>query len=253
MRGVCRKMLQAKTAVVTGGTRGIGFAIAKKLAGNGANVAVIATRAGEAADRAVAELAAAGVTVKLYLCDIRNAEAVDAAAAEILTDFGSVDVLVNNAGITRDNILPGLSAEDIDDVIDVDLKGAIFVTRAFVRSMMRKRSGSIINISSVVGLMGNRGQANYAAAKAGLIGFTKTIAKEYGGRGIRCNAVAPGYIATEMTAALPEEAREQLVKSLPLGRLGDPDDVADTVLFLAGDASRYITGEVIKVDGGMYV
>ncbi len=253
MRGVCRKMLQAKTAVVTGGTRGIGFAIAKKLAGNGANVAVIATRAGEAADRAVAELAAAGVTAKLYLCDIRNAEAVDAAAAEILADFGSVDVLVNNAGITRDNILPGLSAEDIDDVIDVDLKGAIFVTRAFVRSMMRKRSGSIINISSVVGLMGNRGQANYAAAKAGLIGFTKTIAKEYGGRGIRCNAVAPGYIATEMTAALPEEAREQLVKSLPLGRLGDPDDVADTVLFLAGDASRYITGEVIKVDGGMYV
>lgn len=253
MRGVCRKMLQAKTAVVTGGTRGIGFAIAKKLAGNGANVAVIATRAGEAADRAVAELAAAGVTAKLYLCDIRNAEAVDAAAAEILADFGSVDVLVNNAGITRDNILPGLSAEDIDDVIDVDLKGAIFVTRAFVRSMMRKRSGSIINISSVVGLMGNRGQANYVAAKAGLIGFTKTIAKEYGGRGIRCNAVAPGYIATEMTAALPEEAREQLVKSLPLGRLGDPDDVADTVLFLAGDASRYITGEVIKVDGGMYV
>ena len=253
MRGVCRKMLQAKTAVVTGGTRGIGFAIAKKLAGNGANVAVIATRAGEAADRAVAELAAAGVTAKLYLCDIRNAEAVDAAAAEILADFGSVDVLVNNAGITRDNILPGLSAEDIDDVIDVDLKGAIFVTRAFVRSMMRKRSGSIINISSVVGLMGNRGQANYAAAKAGLIGFTKTIAKEYGGRGIRCNAVAPGYIATEMTAALPEEARAQLVKSLPLGRLGDPDDVADTVLFLAGDASRYITGEVIKVDGGMYV
>ncbi len=253
MRGVCRKMLQAKTAVVTGGTRGIGFAIAKKLAGNGANVAVIATRAGEAADRAVAELAAAGVTAKLYLCDIRNAEAVDAAAAEILADFGSVDVLVNNAGITRDNILPGLSAEDIDDVIDVDLKGAIFVTRAFVRSMMRKRSGSIINISSVVGLMGNRGQANYAAAKAGLVGFTKTIAKEYGGRGIRCNAVAPGYIATEMTAALPEEAREQLVKSLPLGRLGDPDDVADTVLFLAGDASRYITGEVIKVDGGMYV
>ncbi len=253
MRGVCRKMLQAKTAVVTGGTRGIGFAIAKKLAGDGANIAVIATRAGEAADRAVAELAAAGVTAKLYLCDIRNAEAVDAAAAEILADFGSVDVLVNNAGITRDNILPGLSAEDIDDVIDVDLKGAIFVTRAFVRSMMRKRSGSIINISSVVGLMGNRGQANYAAAKAGLIGFTKTIAKEYGGRGIRCNAVAPGYIATEMTAALPEEAREQLVKSLPLGRLGDPDDVADTVLFLAGDASRYITGEVIKVDGGMYV
>ena len=246
-------MLQGKTAVVTGGTRGIGFAIAKKLAGDGANVAVVATRGGEAAERAIAELAALGVTAKLYLCDIRNAEAVDAAAAEILQDFGGVDVLVNNAGITRDNILPGLSAADIDDVIDVDLKGAIFVTKAFVRSMMRKRSGSIINISSVVGLMGNRGQANYAAAKAGLIGFTKTIAKEYGGRGIRCNAVAPGYIATEMTAALPEEAREALVKSLPLGRLGDPEDVANTVLFLAGDASGYITGEVIKVDGGMYV
>ena len=171
----------------------------------------------------------------------------------MLRDFGSVDILVNNAGITRDNILPGLSTEDIDAVIDVDLKGAIFVTKAFVRSMMRKRSGSIINISSVVGLMGNRGQANYAAAKAGLVGFTKTIAKEYGARNIRCNAVAPGYIATEMTAALPEEARNELLKLLPLGRLGEPEDVADAVLFLAGDSSRYITGTVLKVDGGMYV
>ncbi|MBQ6661441.1 MAG: 3-oxoacyl-[Lachnospiraceae bacterium] len=246
-------MLRQKTAVVTGGTRGIGFAIAKKLASQGANIAVIATRGGEAAERATETLRQTGVTAKLYLCDIRDSAAVDETAAAILQDFGAVDILVNNAGITRDNVLPGLSTADIDDVIDVDLKGAIFVTKAFVRSMMRKRSGSIINISSVVGLMGNRGQANYAAAKAGLIGFTKTVAKEYGGRGIRCNAVAPGYIATEMTAALGDEQREMLVKNLPLGRPGEPEDVADAVLFLAGDGSHYITGEVIKVDGGMYV
>lgn len=246
-------MLQGKTAVVTGGTRGIGFAIAKKLAAEGADIAIVATRGGEAAEQALAEIRQCGVKAQLYLCDIRDAAVVDETASKITEDFGSVEVLVNNAGITRDNVLPGLSAADIDDVIDVDLKGAIFVTKAFVCGMMRKRCGSIINISSVVGLMGNRGQANYAAAKAGLIGFTKTVAKEYGGRGIRCNAVAPGYIATEMTAALGDEQRKMLINNLPLGRLGEPDDVADAVLFLAGDGSRYITGEVIKVDGGMYV
>ena len=246
-------MLTGKTAVITGGTRGIGAAIARKFAAAGANLAIFATRGGEAAEAAIASYRELGVNAKLYLCDISDAAQVEAAAAEVLRDFGSVDLLVNNAGITRDNILPGLSTEDIDAVIDVDLKGAIFVTKAFVRSMMRKRSGSIINISSVVGLMGNRGQANYAAAKAGLVGFTKTIAKEYGARNIRCNAVAPGYIATEMTAALPEEARNELLKLLPLGRLGEPEDVADAVLFLAGDSSRYITGTVLKVDGGMYV
>lgn len=246
-------MLTGKTAVITGGTRGIGAAIARKFAAAGANLAIFATRGGEAAEAAIASCRELGVSAKLYLCDISDASQVETAAAEVLRDFGSVDILVNNAGITRDNILPGLSTEDIDAVIDVDLKGAIFVTKAFVRSMMRKRSGSIINISSVVGLMGNRGQANYAAAKAGLVGFTKTIAKEYGARNIRCNAVAPGYIATEMTAALPEEARNELLKLLPLGRLGEPEDVADAVLFLAGDSSRYITGTVLKVDGGMYV
>ena len=246
-------MLTGKTAVITGGTRGIGAAIARKFAAAGANLAIFATRGGEAAEAAIASYRELGVNAKLYLCDISDAAQVEAAAAEVLRDFGSVDILVNNAGITRDNILPGLSTEDIDAVIDVDLKGAIFVTKAFVRNMMRKRSGSIINISSVVGLMGNRGQANYAAAKAGLVGFTKTIAKEYGARNIRCNAVAPGYIATEMTAALPEEARNELLKLLPLGRLGEPEDVADAVLFLAGDSSRYITGTVLKVDGGMYV
>lgn len=246
-------MLTGKTAVITGGTRGIGLAIARKFAENGANLAILATRGGEACEKAMEELRRFGVTVKLYLCDVRDCAKCEEVSAEILKNFTRVDILVNNAGITRDNILAGLSVADIDDVIDVDLKGAIFMTRAFIRSFAKQRSGSIINISSVVGLMGNRGQANYAAAKAGLIGFTKTMAKEYGRRNIRCNAVAPGYITTSMTEALTDAQREELLAALPLGRLGTPEDVADTVLFLAGEQSRYITGEVIKVDGGMYV
>ena len=253
-------MLTGKTAVITGGTRGIGLAIARKFAENGANLAILATRGGEACEKAMEELGddfteeeIRLVRIKLYLCDVRDCAKCEEVAAEILKDFTRADILVNNAGITRDNILAGLSVADIDDVIDVDLKGAIFMTRAFIRSFAKQRSGSIINISSVVGLMGNRGQANYAAAKAGLIGFSKTMAKEYGRRNIRCNAVAPGYITTAMTEALTDAQREELLAALPLGRLGTPEDVADTVLFLAGEQSRYITGEVIKVDGGMYV
>ena len=171
----------------------------------------------------------------------------------ILKDYGRIDILVNNAGITRDNILPALKDSDIDDVIDVNLKGCMYVTRAFIRSFVKHRSGNVINISSVVGLMGNKGQANYAASKAGIIGFTKTVAREYGKRNIRCNAIAPGYIATEMTAAINDEIRNQIAESLPLGTLGEPEDVAQLALFLAGNGSKYITGEVIKVDGGMYV
>ncbi len=246
-------MLEGKVAVISGGTRGIGNAIAWKFAEQGANLALIATRDSERNKKAVKELSETGRDVRLYICDVKDPEQVVSVAEEILADFGEVDVLVNNAGITRDNLLPSLSVMDIDDVIDVNLKGTIYLTRAFIREFVKQRHGNIVNISSVVGLMGNKGQANYAASKAGIIGFTKTVAKEYGRRNIRCNAIAPGYIQTEMTAALNEEQTNEIAKQLPLGRLGQPDDVADLALFLAGDSSRYITGEVIKVDGGMYV
>ena len=246
-------MLEGKVAVISGGTRGIGNAIAWKFAEQGANLALIATRDSERNKKAVKELSETGRDVRLYICDVKDPEQVVSVAEEILADFGEVDVLVNNAGITRDNLLPSLSVMDIDDVIDVNLKGTIYLTRAFIREFVKQRHGNIVNISSVVGLMGNKGQANYAASKAGIIGFTKTVAKEYGRRNIRCNAIAPGYIQTEMTAALNEDQTNEIAKQLPLGRLGQPEDVADLALFLAGDSSRYITGEVIKVDGGMYV
>ena len=246
-------ILDGKVAVISGGTRGIGNSIAWKFAEQGANLAIIATRDSERNKNAVKELTETGRDVRLYTCDVKDPEQVASVAEEILADFGKVDILVNNAGITRDNLLPSLSVMDIDEVIDVNLKGTIYLTKAFVRSFVKQRHGNIVNISSVVGLMGNKGQTNYAASKAGIIGFTKAVAKEYGRRNVRCNAIAPGYIATEMTAVLNEEQTSEIAKQLPLGRLGQPDDVADLALFLAGDSSRYITGEVIKVDGGMYV
>ena len=246
-------MLTDKIAVITGGTRGIGKAIALKFAENGADVAIIATSESDAARNTLALLKNMGSDAKLYVCDVSNSDEVARMADMIIKDYGQIDILVNNAGITRDNILPALKDSDIDDVIDVNLKGCMYVTRAFIRSFVKRRSGNIINISSVVGLMGNKGQANYAASKAGIIGFTKTVAREYGKRNIRCNAIAPGYIATEMTAALNEEITKQIEESLPLGTLGKPEDVANLALFLASSSSSYITGEVIKVDGGMYV
>ena len=246
-------MLKDKTAVITGGTRGIGKAIALKFAQNHANLALIATHESQSAKETVEELKKLGANVRLYFCDVKNAQAVDETATKILEDFKTVEILVNNAGITRDNLLPGLSMEDIDDVIDVNLKGAMFTTRAFIRNFVKKRCGNIINLSSVVGLMGNKGQTNYAASKAGIIGFTKSVAKEYGRKNIRCNAIAPGFIMTDMTDKLSDEATEAITKELPLGRLGTPEDVANLALFLASDLSDYITGEVIKVDGGMYV
>ena len=246
-------MLTDKIAVITGGTRGIGKAIALKFAENGADVAIIATSESDAARNTLALLKSMGSDAKLYVCDVSNSDEVARMADMIIKDYGQIDILVNNAGITRDNILPALKDSDIDDVIDVNLKGCMYVTRAFIRNFVKRRSGNIINISSVVGLMGNKGQANYAASKAGIIGFTKTVAREYGKRNIRCNAIAPGYIATEMTAALNEEITKQIEESLPLGTLGKPEDVADLALFLASSSSSYITGEVIKVDGGMYV
>ncbi len=246
-------MLSDKIAVITGGTRGIGKAIALKFAENGADVAIIATSESDAARQTLAQLQSMGSDAKLYVCNVSNSEEVGRMADMIIADYGQIDILVNNAGITRDNILPALKDSDIDDVIDVNLKGCMYVTRAFIKNFVKRRSGNIINISSVVGLMGNKGQANYAASKAGIIGFTKTVAREYGKRNIRCNAIAPGYIATEMTAALNEEITKQIAESLPLGTLGKPEDVANLALFLASSSSSYITGEVIKVDGGMYV
>ena len=246
-------MLKGKVAVITGGTRGIGNAIAKKYAENGANLAVIATKDNEKAQGAIEELKKNGTDVKLYLCDIKNADQVASVSEAILADFGGVDIVVNNAGITRDNLLPGMSIADIDDVIDINLKGTMYVTRSFIRNFIKRKGGNVINISSVVGLMGNKGQANYAASKAGIVGFTKTVAKEYGRKNIRCNAIAPGYIATEMTAQLSEAQTEELKKQLPLARLGKPEDIAELALFIASEKSSYITGEVIKVDGGMYV
>jgi 3-oxoacyl-[acyl-carrier protein] reductase len=246
-------MLENKKIVITGGSRGIGKAIAKKFAANGADLAIVATRVSDEAVKTVEELKDLGSDARLYTCDISDPEQVEAVAEEILADYGSIDVLVNNAGVTRDNLLPNLSIMDIDNVIDTNLKGAVFVTRSFIRNFVRRKKGNIINMSSVVGLMGNKGQTNYAASKAGLVGFTKSVAREYGRKNIRCNAIAPGYIETEMTAKLSDEQRNELAKALPLPRLGKAEDVAELALFLASDNSSYITGEVIKVDGGMYV
>ncbi len=246
-------MLTGKVAVITGGTRGIGNAIANLFAKNGASLAIIATRDNERAQKAINTIKELGADVRLYVCDVKDAEQVESVSEEILADFGKVDILVNNAGITRDNLLPSLSVMDIDDVIDINLKGTMFVTRSFIRSFVKQRHGNIINISSVVGLMGNKGQTNYAASKAGIVGFTKSVAKEYGRRSVRCNAIAPGYISTEMTEELSEAQVSELKAQLPLTRLGSPEDVANLALFLASENSSYITGEVIKVDGGMYV
>ena len=247
-------MLEGKCAVITGGTRGIGKAAARLFLLNKASVAVIATKDSEEARNALKEIDPEGTgRLFFYACDISDFDAVEETAKKITADLGKIDILVNNAGITRDNILPGLSKEDIDSVIDINLKGTMYVTKAFIRGMVRQKGGSIINMSSVVGLMGNKGQTNYAASKAGIIGFTKAVAREYGRKNIRCNAIAPGFIETRMTDALNEEQRSEIIKTLAIERLGKPQDVAELALFLASDRSSYITGEVIKVDGGMYV
>ena len=246
-------MLKGKNAVITGGSRGIGKAIALEFAKNGADIAIIATRESKVSDETLKELESFGITARMYYCDVRDAEQVESAVQEIIADFGTIDILVNNAGITKDNLLPSLGIMDIDNVIDVNLKGCMFVTRSFIRNFVRHRKGSIINISSVVGLMGNKGQTNYAASKAGIVGFTKSVAKEYGRKNIRCNAIAPGYITTDMTAALSETQTEEIKSEIPMGKLGSPEDVARLALFLGSEMSAYITGEVIKVDGGMYV
>ena len=246
-------MLKGKKAVITGGSRGIGRAIALEFARSGADIAIIATRESKEAVETINELTSYGVKARLYTCDIKIADEVESVSEEIVADFGTIDILVNNAGITKDNLLPSLGIMDIDNVIDVNLKGCMFVTRSFIRNFVRNRRGSIINISSVVGLMGNKGQTNYAASKAGIIGFTKSVAREYGRKNIRCNAIAPGFITSDMTAALSEKQTDEMKNLIPMGRPGRCEDVAKLALFLGSDMSDYITGEVIKVDGGMYV
>ena len=239
-----------KVCVVTGGSRGIGLEICRRLVADGAKVALIGTRE-ETAQNAVTELAAPAEQVKGYALNVADGEAVSQIFTQILSDFGQVDVLVNNAGITRDTLMMRMKEDDWDLVMAVNLKGAFNCTKAVMRPMMKLRKGRIINISSVVGLTGNAGQANYAASKAGLIGLTKSSAKELSSRNITVNAVAPGYIATEMTDAVSDAAREAFLNNIPLGRAGEAKEVAAMVAFLASDESAYITGQTFNVDGGL--
>jgi 3-oxoacyl-[acyl-carrier protein] reductase len=241
--------LTGKTAFVTGSTRGIGLAIARAFYGAGAKVAIVGRDAGRAQPVAV-EL---GERATGVACDVAVAEQVEAALAAAESALGPIDVLVNNAGLTRDNILLRLTDADWDAVLDANLKGAFHTTRAVIKGMMKRRSGRIINVTSIVGLVGNKGQANYAASKAGLIGFTKSVAKEYAGRGILANCIAPGYIETDMTSGLPDAAKATLLQDIALGRLGRPEDVAGAALFLASDLAAYMTGQVLVVDGGMVI
>jgi 3-oxoacyl-[acyl-carrier protein] reductase len=239
--------LAAKVAVVTGGSRGIGQAAAAALHGAGATVAIL----GRDAARATAAAQALGGTARSYRCDVSQATDVETTVAAIEADLGRIDVLVNNAGITRDNLVFRIGDADWDDVLDTNLKGAFLMSRHAARGMIKRRWGRIINVTSVVGLVGNKGQANYAASKAGLIGLTKAVAKELASRNVLVNAIAPGYVDTEMTRALTDAAREALFAAIPLGRLGAATDVAAAVLFLASDLASYITGQVLVVDGGM--
>jgi len=242
--------LQGQIALVTGGSRGIGAAIAHALAAGGARVAVVGRDSARALDTA-AQLPGEGH--RGWGCDVSAAEEVQALVQEVEEAMGGVTILVNNAGITRDNLLMRLQEADWDEVLDTNLKGAFLLTRGLSRGMMKRRDGVIVHISSVVGISGNAGQANYAASKAGLIGFSKSVARELASRGIRSNVVAPGYIATDMTAALDEKQTEALRSAIPLGRFGSPEDIAGVVRFLAGPSARYITGQVITVDGGMVI
>lgn len=243
--------LKGKTAVVTGGSRGIGKAIALQLAAKGANVVVNYTSSREAALAVVDEIEAMGVSGKAVKADVSKGEEVENLVNEVLNTFGSIDILVNNAGIARDNLIIRMTEQEFDEVINTNLKGAFICTKSIARVMIKQKSGKIINVSSVVGIIGNAGQSNYAAAKAGLIGFTKSMAKELAKRGINVNAVAPGFIETDMTLKLPEKVKEEFQKNIPLMRAGKPEDIAKVVLFLASEYSDYITGQVIHIDGGM--
>jgi 3-oxoacyl-[acyl-carrier protein] reductase len=242
--------LTNQIAVVTGAGRGIGRAIALKFANEGAEVVVV-SRTQENSEKVANEIGALGGKAWAFAVDVADSAAVSAAAEKILADCGKVDILVNNAGVTRDGLVMRMSDADWDTVLNTNLKGAFFVTKAFSRAMLKARAGRIINISSVIGLIGNAGQSNYAASKAGLIGFTQSCAREFAGRGITVNAIAPGFIETDMTAELNEALRAEILKKIPLGCLGQSEDIAAAALYLAGASGRYVTGQVLTVDGGM--
>ena len=242
--------LASQIAVVTGAGRGIGRGIALKFAGAGADIVCI-SRTPENAEKVADEVRALGRRAWAFALDVSDAAAVDAAAGKILAEAGRVDILVNNAGVTRDTLLMRMSEADWDTVVDTNTKGAFLMTKAFVRAFIKQRSGRIINVASIIGLIGNAGQCNYAASKAALIGFTKSVARELASRGITVNALAPGFIETDMTAVLNDQIKQDLLKRIPLNSFGQTEDIASAALFLAGTGARYITGQVLTVDGGL--
>jgi 3-oxoacyl-[acyl-carrier protein] reductase len=245
------KLLSGKVALITGAGRGIGKAIAEKFAEHGASVALTDIALNEQTALLEKELNAMGIKAKFYASDASSFEGSQTTVDKIVEDFGQIDILVNNAGITRDQLLMRMTEEQWDLVINVNLKSVFNMTKAVQKIMLKQKSGSIINMSSVVGVSGNAGQSNYSASKAGIIGFSKSIARELGGRNIRCNAIAPGFIVTEMTAQLPEAVREEWIKTIPLKRGGTPEDVANTCVYLGSDLSSYVSGQVINVCGAM--
>lgn len=246
-------LLKDKKVLITGGSRGIGEALVKAMATQGADVGFTYRSRAESANRVVEEASVHGTKVKAYQSDAADFDQAAQMIKDFIEDFGRVDVLINNAGITKDTLMLRMSEEQWDQVIDVNLKSVFNMTKQVLRPMLKQRSGSIINMSSVVGVFGNAGQANYAASKAGILGFSKSIAKEIGSRGIRCNAIAPGFIATDMTDELSDEQRKAYTDSIPLGRLGSGQDVADACVYLGSDMSTYVTGQVISICGGLNI
>ncbi|MGP1575260.1 3-oxoacyl-[acyl-carrier-protein] reductase [Selenomonas sp.] len=244
-------LLDGKTALVTGASRGIGRAIALRLAEEGAQVAVNYAGNVKAAEEVKSVIEAAGGKAMLCQADVADSKAVDAMVESVVKEFGTIDILVNNAGITRDTLLMRMKDEDFDTVLNTNLKGVYYCTKVVSKLMMKKRTGRIVNMASVVGLVGNVGQTNYAAAKAGVIGFSKAAAREMASRGVTVNVVAPGSIDTDMTAVLPEKVKEKIIADIPLGKMGEPKDIANAVLFLVSDQASYITGQVVNVDGGL--
>ncbi len=242
-----------KTAVITGGSRGIGLAIAKKLAEGGANIAVLYVGDETEGKAAKAELEQYGTKVEQYFCDVSDFEKSKAVCEQVIEEFGKVDILINNAGITRDKLVLNMDEKDFDAVINVNLKGTFNMIKHFYKHFMKNRGGRIVSTSSIVGLIGNAGQANYSASKAGIIGLTKSVARELAGRNVTVNAVAPGYIGTDMTNVLPDKVKETMKAQIPAKRIGTPEDVANIVAFLCSDEAAYVTGEVIRVDGGLAI